>query len=111
MNQNTPAIDVWMQHPNLPFINHPMFASLRRWMGMDTVTEEIPAEFTIAAMDQAGVAKGMICAWWGPSGPLISNEEVKSLMDQYPTALSALPRWIFTVPCRQSGSCAAASTN
>lgn len=84
MNQNLPVIDVWMQHPNLTFINHPMFASLRRWMGMDTFTEEIPVEFTIAAMDQAGVAKGMICAWWGPSGPLISNEEVKSLVDRYP---------------------------
>ena len=84
MNQNMPVIDVWMQHPNLTFINHPMFASLRRWMGMDTVSEEIPAEFTLAAMDRAGVTKGMICAWWGPSGPLISNDEVKSLVDRYP---------------------------
>ena len=27
-------------------------------------------------MDQAGVSVGMLCAWYGPSGPMISNDEV-----------------------------------
>jgi len=53
-------IDVWMQHPFLDFVNHPMFESLRRWMRMDKVTDEIPAEFTIAAMDQGHVQKGWV---------------------------------------------------
>ena len=35
-------IDVWMQHPFLDFVNHPMFESLRRWMRMEKVTDEIP---------------------------------------------------------------------
>jgi len=78
------TIDVWMQHPNLDFINHPMFESLRRWMGIDRVTEEIPIESTIAAMDQAQVQKGLICSWWGPQGPLISNEEVAAIVNRFP---------------------------
>ena len=40
-------IDVWMQHPNPDFINHSVFESLRRWMGIEKVTEPIPLEFTI----------------------------------------------------------------
>lgn len=64
--KNAGIIDVWMQHPTLRFINQPMFDSLRRWTGADILTEEIPLEFTIDAMDKAGVGKGLICAWWGP---------------------------------------------
>jgi len=77
-------IDAWMQHPNLDFINHPMFESLRRWMGIERVTEEIPVEATIAAMDQGQVQKGLICSWWGPQGPLISNEEVAAIVSRFP---------------------------
>jgi uncharacterized protein len=78
------GIDVWMQHPNLEFINHSMFESLRRWMRIDKVTEEIPVEFTIAAMDQANVKTGLISAWWGPQGELISNREVFEIVKTYP---------------------------
>lgn len=78
------VIDVWMQHPNLNFINHPMFESLRRWTKTDKVTDEIPAEFTIASMDEGRVQKGLICGWWGPQGPLIANDEVASLVERFP---------------------------
>ena len=84
MIQDQQIIDVWMQHPNLHFINHPMFASLRHWMGMDHVSEDIPVAFTLAAMDQGQVHKGLLCSWWGPQGPLITNEEVASLVKQHP---------------------------
>jgi predicted TIM-barrel fold metal-dependent hydrolase len=83
-------IDVWMQHPNLEFINHPMFESLRRWMGVERVTEKIPLEFTIDAMDQANVRKGLICAWWGPQGQLISNEEVAEAVNRYPDRFAGI---------------------
>ena len=79
-------IDVWMQHPTAEFIMHPMFESLRRWMGGNVPTE-IPPEFTIAAMDQAGVRVGIISAWWGPQGPLISNGEVAALVKRFPERL------------------------
>jgi predicted TIM-barrel fold metal-dependent hydrolase len=78
------VIDVWMQHPTLEFINHPMFESLRRWMGVDRVTEDIPLDLTVAMMDQADVAVGLLAAWWGPGGPLISNEFVAQCVDQRP---------------------------
>ena len=70
------SIDVWMQHPTPCFMGQPMFESLRRWMGMETPVPEIPLEFTIQAMDAAQVGIGLISAWHGPLGPLISNEEV-----------------------------------
>lgn len=35
-------------------------------------------------MDQAKVAKGLICSWQGPSGELISNKEVAQFIEQYP---------------------------
>jgi len=78
------TIDVWMQHPNLKFINHDMFASLRRWMGINEVKDPIPVKTTLDMMDQGGVGIGLISAWHGPQGPLITNEEVKALMDDYP---------------------------
>ncbi len=90
MKEDCPIIDAWMQHPNLEFINHPMFASLRRWMGIEKVTEEIPLEATIDAMDQANVKKGLICAWWGPQGQLISNEEVAEAVARYPDRLTGV---------------------
>ena len=78
------VIDVWMQHPTLNFVNHPMFESLRRWTKTDKVTDEIPVEFTIASMDEGHVQKGLICGWWGPQGPLIANDEVASLVERFP---------------------------
>ena len=84
MKKEQTIIDVWMQHPNLAFINHDMFASLRRWMGIDKVTEEIPVEITLSAMDEGQVQKGLICAWWGPGGELISNDEVAALAKRFP---------------------------
>jgi predicted TIM-barrel fold metal-dependent hydrolase len=78
-------IDAWMQHPTKEFVNHPMFESLRRWMGTGLVEEDIPDELTLAAMDEAGVDLGLVCAWWGPAGPLIRNEQVADLLEAHPT--------------------------
>lgn len=83
MSDGRYLIDVWMQHPTPAFIMHPMFESLRRWLG-DSMPTETPIEFTLAAMDQANVRCGLICAWWGPQGPLISNDEVADLLQRYP---------------------------
>ncbi len=83
MSQNK-TIDVWMQHPTKRFINHDMFASLRKWMKLDKVDAEIPLEMTISMMDAAKVQKGLLSAWYGPFGDLISNEEVASWVQQYP---------------------------
>lgn len=84
------SVDVWMQHPTPHFMGQPMFESLRRWMGMEIPVPEIPLEFTIQAMDAAQVAKGLICAWHGPLGPLITNEEVAAWVAQYPERLAGI---------------------
>ncbi|MBL8975839.1 MAG: amidohydrolase, partial [Myxococcales bacterium] len=60
------TIDAWMQHPTPRLQAHPMLESLRRWTGMATLTEALPIELTLAAMDAAGVELGMICAWSSP---------------------------------------------
>lgn len=60
--KETGIVDVWMQHPTMRFINHPMFESLKRWTGTDKFTEDLPGEFTIDTMNQAGVEKGMVSA-------------------------------------------------
>lgn len=57
MAEEKRIIDVWMQHPNPEFSKHPIFESLRRWTGMERLTEPIPIELTLDAMDQ-----GAVCA-------------------------------------------------
>lgn len=72
------VIDVWMQHPTRRFLSHDMFAALRRWTG-DAIPEEQPGiEVTVAAMDAAGVAFGLLSAWSAPrQPPLISNPMIQ----------------------------------
>jgi hypothetical protein len=79
-------IDVWMQHPTPKFLTQPFFQSLWRWLRRE-VLAEIPLEQTIQTMDAAGVRLGLISAWWGPQGPLISNDEVAEFVKQYPDRL------------------------
>ena len=38
-------------------------------------------------MDAAGVALGLVCAWWGPHGPLIDNEDVAAFIRERPDRL------------------------
>lgn len=80
-------IDVWMQHPTLRHSQHEMFDSLRRWMGIETPTEALPLEVTIALMDQGGVEVGLAAAWYGPAGSLIDNDEVAADVARYPERL------------------------
>lgn len=87
MAEDCKIIDVWMQHPTLKFINHPMFDSLRKWTGQEKLSSEIPIDMTIAAMDEARVSLGFISAWWGPCGPLIQNDEVAAYVKKHPDRL------------------------
>lgn len=78
-------IDAWMQHPTPEFIGHPMFASLRRWMGMpDEDIPEVPLEVTLGAMDSAGVDRALVCAWCGDEGWLMTNEHVAEVVAKAP---------------------------
>lgn len=83
---NLGIVDVWMQHPTRRFVEQPMFESLRRWMGQDTILE-VPLALTVGAMDQAGVDVGLVAAWWGPQGALIDNGEVAAFVHEHPQRL------------------------
>jgi predicted TIM-barrel fold metal-dependent hydrolase len=67
-------------------LKDPMFDTLKRWMGLEPGAEipEIPLDMTVAAMDAAGVVKGVLCAWEGPQGTLISNDHVSLMVSQKP---------------------------
>lgn len=69
-------IDVWMQHPTLRFLRQDMFESVNRWTGAELPEEELPVELTLGTMDAGKVDIGLISAWYGPEGPLITNDEV-----------------------------------
>ncbi|MEU1529159.1 amidohydrolase family protein [Streptomyces fagopyri] len=71
-----PVVDAWMQHPTVRHANHEMFESLRRWTGMERLREPLPVEVTVAALAAADVEIGLASAWYGPEGPLVSNDEV-----------------------------------
>lgn len=84
-------VDAWMQHPTARFIQQPMFDSLRRWLGVSgEQMREVPLPFTLGAMDAAGVGFGLICAWHGPQGALIANDEVAAFVQQAPDRLAGL---------------------
>jgi len=80
-------VDAWIQHPTPAFLRHEMFESLLRWMGMTEPPEVIPPELTLGALQYAGVDKALCSAWWGPSGVLLSNDEVYELVSAHPDKL------------------------
>jgi uncharacterized protein len=84
------VIDVWLQHPTPRFLGHEMFASLWRWTGQQPPAEELPIDMTVAEMDRAGVNFGLLSAWHGPQGPLISNEEVAEWIGAHPDRFAGL---------------------
>ena len=77
-------VDAWMQHPSKEFLAHRTFESLRRWSHGSLPDGDVPLAATIRAMDEGGVRLGLLCAWWGPHGPLISNDEVATAVRAHP---------------------------
>jgi predicted TIM-barrel fold metal-dependent hydrolase len=84
VNSPDTVIDVWMQHPTPRFLAQPIFASLQRWLRGSGGMREVPLDATIQSMDQGQVRVGLLAAWWGPQGPLISNDEVAGCVRAYP---------------------------
>ncbi|MDI3289765.1 amidohydrolase family protein [Polyangium sp. 15x6] len=88
---NTPAfvVDAWIQHPTGPFLRDPLFATLRRWMGVeaDALPDVIPDAFTLGALEAASVSVALVSAWWGPAGPMLDNDSVAAFVGRYPDRL------------------------
>ena len=68
-------IDAWMQNPTERFQQQPWLSTLKRWTGND-LAGAVPIEATLAALKAAGAVHGLVSAWVGPMGALISNDEV-----------------------------------
>jgi predicted TIM-barrel fold metal-dependent hydrolase len=83
-------IDAWMQHPTLRFLRDDMFATLRRWTGQQIPDDEPSIDLTVSLMDQAGVDHGLLCAWHGPAGPRISNDEAAAFVARHPDRFSGV---------------------
>lgn len=86
-SDNEPIVDVWMQHPTVRIFAEPMFDSLRRWVGEDTLSKELPLELTLDSMRDGGVRLGLVSAWWGPQGELIPNDFVAAQVAKAPDRL------------------------
>jgi len=78
------VIDAWMQHPGQTWLDNEMFDSLRRWKPGPWSESAQPIEKTLEAMDAAGVERGMLCAWCGPQGEMVSNDSVAELCAAHP---------------------------
>lgn len=89
-SKNIPIIDAWAQHPTHAFWSHEMFSSLRRWIGLKEIPLEIPLEKTLEDMDRGQIQKALICAWWTPQGPLLSNDEVAKAVQKYPSRFAGV---------------------
>jgi len=80
-------IDAWIQHPTPAFAAHDMFATIRRWIGLQEIPQEIPLDFTLQTLESAGIDKALLTAWWGPKGPLIDNDQVAAWVAEAPDRL------------------------
>jgi predicted TIM-barrel fold metal-dependent hydrolase len=78
-----PTVDVWAQHPTAEFLDREMFDSVMRWQGTDA-SVDVPFDWTVQAFESAGVDTALLSAWWGPEGPLLSNEFVAELVSRQP---------------------------
>ena len=79
-------VDAWIQHPTPTWAREPMFTSIRKWMGIDEIPE-VPIDLTAQLLGAAGVDRALICAWEGPQGTLISNDQVAAWVQAHPELL------------------------
>ncbi len=87
MNE-VPIVDAWVQFPNERFVADPIFASLQRWPTHARELAEagrLPtADESVERMRLEGVSRVVACAWWGPRGPMIGNDEVAAVVRAHP---------------------------
>jgi predicted TIM-barrel fold metal-dependent hydrolase len=78
------VIDVWAQQPNPTFAAQPWLATLLRWTGQERGGLTVDTDATMAAIDRGGVDVALMSAWCGPTGMLISNDDVADLVGRHP---------------------------
>lgn len=83
-----PTIDVWAQVPTDRFLAEPWLEPLLRWTGQDQVAAT--SDDLVAAMDEAEIDRALVSAWYGPTGDLISNDDVARTVARHPDRLFAV---------------------
>jgi predicted TIM-barrel fold metal-dependent hydrolase len=87
-------IDAWMQFPNAAFLRDPMFESLRRWRtssrGVADGSPELTADAVLAKLTQQGASKVIASAWWGPQGPILTNDAVAAVVRDHPDTVTGI---------------------
>lgn len=83
-------VDAWLQHPGARMLAEPMFDSLRRWTKGALPQEGLALATTLAALDAAGIERGLLSAWHGPQGALIANDEVAACVAQAPQRFAGI---------------------
>jgi predicted TIM-barrel fold metal-dependent hydrolase len=79
------TIDAWAQVPTARFLAEPWLDPLLRWTGQDRLAAT--ADDLVAAMDEAGIERALVTAWYGPAGDLVSNDEVARTVAGHPGRL------------------------
>ena len=81
-------IDAWMQLPNKGYLLDPMFDSLRRWpttwKSLAQDNPEITHDEALDTFRAQDVSLAIASAWCGPSGPMITNDEVAAAVRAHP---------------------------
>jgi len=82
------TVDAWMQFPNAAYLRDPMFDSLRRWptawRSLARDHPEISPAEVLDTFRAQGVTQVIASAWWGPTGPMISNDAVAAAIKAHP---------------------------
>ena len=79
------TVDAWAQVPTERFMAQDWLEPLLRWTGIDR--SAATADHLVAAMDDAGIDRALVSAWYGPTGDLISNDEVSETVARHPDRL------------------------
>lgn len=91
-------VDVWAQITTPRMAEADWLEPLLRWTGRPGENHASSVPQTIEAMDEAGVSLALLSAWHGPTGSLISNEEVAAQIDAAPSRFRGLASVDLTRP-------------
>lgn len=92
------TIDVWAQITTEAMDTAPWLATLKRWTNKSGQIAIPTVQQTIDEMDKAGVDISILSAWHGPSGELISNQQVSEQISTAPRRFRGLASVDLTRP-------------
>jgi uncharacterized protein len=84
-SEPTPIVDAWAQIPTRAGQVVPEVRRLLERSGTaDALARGVEVDQVVAAMDEAGIEKLLVCAWCRPGSWVITNDEVAALVAAHP---------------------------